>query len=483
MMMRKLLWLLCSIVSLSAAAQDTGHTNQGLIAQEPQYTERIINFDSDIRIDSSGLVTVTEHIKVYANHDKIIHGLLRFIPLHRADIYGSHKKVDFEIVAVEKNGQPEEYKAEVDGDNRKIYIGSGSTTLEPGTYTYDITYRSRGHVGFFDTYDELYWNVTGNQWEFEIEKASATIHFPAGAQIGNTSCYTGEAGSKNQECSHAVNDDQSVTFTTRGSLQPGDGFTVAAAFTPFIIKRPGMGERLWNEYSSMTFGLALILFFGGLYYLLWRKYGRDPEMPLVVPAFHVPMNWSPAVLRYFYNKYYDDKATAAALINMGVKRAVKITSPEGERKAYRFDKLNEPTGKLAAEEQVLFDKLFDKKRDSVKTTEIDADIFFNARQAFEKSIKEQVKIADYYKKNLSVAIWTSVLSVLALVAYFIIVGDPNYIAFFLMLPFIAIGIGLLIGGVKKFKKSARGAGLVMIFIGLLATAMPLIVAIVILKSA
>ena len=482
MTMRKLLWLLCSIVSLSAAAQDTGRINQGLIAQEPQYTERIINFDSDIRIDSSGLVTVTEHIKVYANGDKIVYGLLRFIPLYRADVYGSHKKVDFEIVAVEKNGHPEEYKAEVDGDNRKIYIGSGSTTLEPGTYTYDITYRSRGHVGFFDTYDELYWNVTGNQWGFEIEKASATIHFPAGAQLNNTSCYTGEAGSKEHNCTPVTNDDLSVTFTTRGSLQPGDGFTVAAAFTPFIIKRPGMGERLWNEYSSMTYGLALILFFGGLYYLLWRKYGRDPEMPLVVPTFHVPMDWSPAVLRYFYKKYYDDKATAAALINMGVKRAVKITSPEEERKAYQFDKLNEATGKLAAEEQVLFDKLLGK-RDSIKTTETNAGTFVKAREAFEKNIKEQVNIKDYYKSNLSVAIWTSVLSVLGLVAYFIIVGDPHYIAFFLMLPFIAIGIGLLIGGVKKFKKSAIGAGFIMVFIGLLATAMPLIVAIVILKSA
>ncbi|CAM3711765.1 DUF2207 domain-containing protein [Mucilaginibacter galii] len=481
-MMRKFLWLLCSIVSLSAAAQDTGHINQGLIAQEPQYTERIINFASDIRIDSSGLVTVTEHIKIYANNDKFVHGLLRFIPMYRSDIYGSHKKVDFEIVAVEKNGQPEEYKAEKDGDNRKIYIGSGSTTLEPGTYTYDITYRSRGHVGFFDTYDELYWNVTGNEWDFEIEKASATIHFPVGAQLGNTSCYTGPAGSKNQACSHVVNNDQSVTFTANGSLQPSEGFTVAAAFTPFIIKRPGMAERLLNEYSSITAGIALIGFFALLYYLLWRKYGRDPEMPVVVPTFHVPNNWSPAVLRYFYKKYYDDKATAAALINMGVKRAIKITSPEAERKAYQFDKLNADTGNLAAEEQALFEQLLGK-RDSIKTTETNAETFVKARRKFEASIKSQLKISDYYKKNLGLAIWTSVLSFIGLVAYLIIVGDPHYIAFFFMLPFIAIGISLLVGSFKKFKKAAIGAGILMLIFGGLATVMPLIVAIVVLKSA
>lgn len=484
--MRKLLWLLCSIVSLSAVAQDTrntaGASNQWQVGEEKQTTERIINFHSDIWIDSSGLVTVAEHIKVYAAGNKIVHGLLRSIPLYRTDIYGSRKKVDFEIVAVEKNDQPEEFKAEKDGESRKIYIGSGNITLEPGIYNYDITYQSRGHVGFFDTYDELYWNVTGNEWGFEIEKASATIHFPAGAQLNNTSCYTGAVGSKSQDCSHEANDDQSVTFTTKGSLSPGEGFTVAAAFTPFIIKRPGLTERLWNEYSSITLGIGLIVFFALLYYLLWRKYGRDPEMPLVIPTFHVPMDWSPAVLRYFNKKYYDDKATAAALINMGVKRAVKITSPEGERKAYQFDKLNEATGKLSVEEQTLFDNLLGK-RDSIKTTETYAATFVKARQAFEESIKEQVKIANYYKKNFSLSVWTSVLSFFGLIAYLIIVGDTNYIAFFLMLPFIALGISLVIGGIKKLRKAVMRSGIVMLFIGILATAMPLVVTIVILRSA
>ena len=44
-------------------------------------------------------------------------------------------------------------------------------------------------LGFFDDFDELYWNVTGNGWEFVIEKVEALVVLPPGADVLKSAAY------------------------------------------------------------------------------------------------------------------------------------------------------------------------------------------------------------------------------------------------------------------------------------------------------
>ena len=86
--------------------------------------------------------------------------------------------IDFSVLGVTRDGQPTPYTVESIADGQRIKIGDADTDLTPGTYTYAITYVADREIGFFDKYDELYWNVTGTQWKFAIEHAEATIHLP-----------------------------------------------------------------------------------------------------------------------------------------------------------------------------------------------------------------------------------------------------------------------------------------------------------------
>ena len=52
-----------------------------------------------------------------------------------------------------------------------IYIRDVNVLLDPGEYDYTVVYENYGQIGFFDEYDELYWNVTGNTSVFAIAKA------------------------------------------------------------------------------------------------------------------------------------------------------------------------------------------------------------------------------------------------------------------------------------------------------------------------
>jgi len=199
--------------------------------------EHIRHFHSDIIIDSTGRVEVTETITVYASGKDIKRGIVRSIPLFRMDNDNNKVKMNFRILSVLRDEKAEPYSTDDFKGYRDIYIGSKDVLLKPGVYKYTIRYETYGQVGFFDTYDELYWNVTGNDWAFHIDTATTSIILPLQATLVNTACYTGSYGQSNNDCSFQ-GQNGIYEFRTHDQLKPKEGFTVAIAFTPNIIKRP-----------------------------------------------------------------------------------------------------------------------------------------------------------------------------------------------------------------------------------------------------
>lgn len=84
-----------------------------------------------------------------------------------------------------RNGATERYKTESYANGLRIKIGNKNVFLPHGEHVYTLVYRTTRQLGFFDDYDELYWNVTGSGWTFEIETARALVTLPGGAEITN----------------------------------------------------------------------------------------------------------------------------------------------------------------------------------------------------------------------------------------------------------------------------------------------------------
>jgi hypothetical protein len=76
----------------------------------------------------------------------------------------------------------------------RVRIGSAGRSVNSGLHEYVIRYRTTRQIGFFDSYDELYWNVTGNGWTFPIEVAEARINLPDKVEFKQTAFYTGAQG-------------------------------------------------------------------------------------------------------------------------------------------------------------------------------------------------------------------------------------------------------------------------------------------------
>jgi uncharacterized membrane protein YgcG len=296
-------------------------------AAHAQYAEGIDSFASDITVNADASLTVRETIAVSVDHIMINHGIDRDFPTVYTDRLGQTVRVGFEVLDVKRDGQDEPYSVSSTGNGKRVRIGDKDVIVERGPHTYEITYRTTRQLGFFKDFDELYWNVTGNGWDFFIDKASVTVRLPPGASIMRSAAYTGLQGEQGTDFRVTSGEGSVYRAETTRSLMRNEGLTVAVAWPKGFVAEPTQKDRLrwWIADNAGYFGLALTLLAAFAYYLYgWNKVGRDPPKGTIIPLFKPPEGLGPAATRYVLKQGYDDRAFAAGLVGLAVKGGVKI---------------------------------------------------------------------------------------------------------------------------------------------------------------
>src|SRR6478736_1298157 len=185
-----------------------------LAAPAAAQTERIVSLDSQIAVYTDGSMQVTETINVESEGVDIVHGIYRDFPTRYTDPAGNNYSVLFEVVSLSRDGNSEPYHTEDRNNGVRVYFGSSNYDLLPGPHTYQFTYRTNRQLGFFPDHDELYWNVTGNDWKFPVDVATATVLLPANVRGRVTSLdgYTGYEGEKGRAYTAKRDEDGNPTF-------------------------------------------------------------------------------------------------------------------------------------------------------------------------------------------------------------------------------------------------------------------------------
>ncbi|MEK9785284.1 MAG: DUF2207 domain-containing protein, partial [Gammaproteobacteria bacterium] len=323
--------------------------------------ERIEHFNSDIAVDANGVVTVTETIAVLAEGNKIRRGIYRDFPTRYKDVAGNTRKVAFDLIRVQRDGRDEDFHTESLSNGVRIYMGRSDRYLSPGRYTYSLTYQTKRQIGFFENQDELYWNVTGHDWEFTIDSATATVRLPEGIGPQNiqTTAYTGPVGATGRHFESQTTGAGESRFATTRALGPGSGLTIVVGWPKGFVTQPGTRERLgffFDDNTALvlgTVGLVVVL----LYFLwAWHRVGRDPTGGTIFPRFEPPKNLSPAATRYITRMGFDNRVFSTALISMAVKGRIQIAEELGNKTFIQRDDEGDDAS-LSFGEKVLFEKL------------------------------------------------------------------------------------------------------------------------------
>ena len=229
-----------------------------------------------------------------------------------------------------------------------------------------IRYSATREIGRFKSFDELYWNATGNQWIFPIDEATARIRLPEPVSFGKRASYTGPQGSTASDAEVVDETPGEISFRTTRSLNAYEGLTVAAAFPKGIVedeferqplrRRPC---RLWPAVARVREpdpALRILLTLPG------ARAGRNPRAGTVVPIFTPPDGLTPAAMRYVVDMGSDNRTFAAALVDMGVRGHVRMVEEDAgwlSGKKMRLERL-EAAGQLPPEEEAALNCLCDQ---------------------------------------------------------------------------------------------------------------------------
>ena len=329
-----------------------------LLATATAAEERILSWRSDIAVLPDSTLEVTETLLVRAEGDQIRRGILRDFPTTYVDRRGMRVVTGFDVIEVMRDGRPEPHRTERLANGIRVRIGEPEVYLAPGEYTYAIRYRTDRQLGFFPDHDELYWNVTGNGWDFPIDSAAAVVRLPGNvpADAIRVEAYTGPQGARGLDWQASTDAGMASFQTTRG-LGPREGFTIVASWPKGVVSAPGTGERvryaLRDAWPALLAAMGLLLLVA--YYIrAWVAVGRDPPGRIVVPRYDAPQGQSPASMRYLRRMAYDDRCFAAAVLSLAVQGGLTIEQEKsgllGRKRTYTLHSSRPASGGAAFSE-------------------------------------------------------------------------------------------------------------------------------------
>ena len=302
--------------------------------------EKIINFDVTLRLNENAVAEVTEEITVNVEGRKIRKGLVRELP--------EESGREIRVQTLFMDGAPHPFFTEYENGNLNVNFGNDDY-ISSGIHSYKLFYTMKNAVVFGKDFNEVYWNVTGNDWAFPIENASFRLILPEGSEVVDKgiSLYTGYRGSQESNARQAGY----LFFKTTKYLYKGQGFTVSVPFTNPNIKPPlGYQIKLMLKKYLVPLLFALLLAY---YIITWFRFGKDPKYTGEV-SYVPPQGISPALAGYILKRKFENQFFSTAFVSLAVKGQIKITQTG---KTVEITKTAEALPEQAKEETLLIKDL------------------------------------------------------------------------------------------------------------------------------
>lgn len=381
----------------------------GVFAASPYDTglaEKIDNFFITININADATINVSEKIE-YNFGVSSRHGIIRDIPVNYQARGGNFNLRVSDVTVEDESGQTSKFESSFSGNNLVIKIGDENEFVS-GLKVYRINYKINRAINYFDSFDELYWNVTGNDWQVPIMHSIATVIFPAeeAREQVQKKCFAGYAGDTD-ECSSGEfvlsgNLVREIIFNQDSPLKPGQGFTIVAGFPKGMVIQPTAVESSVEIVKDNLIVLLPLFTFLIMYYL-WHGRGRDPEgRGTIIAQYNAPDRLTPGEVGTIIDEKVDNKDISANIINLAVNGYLKITAIENKwgvfgSKDYYLEKLKESDDFLEDFDKELLGSLF-KTGVKVKISEL-KNKFYNDLNRVKNKIYKEVVVKGYFPES------------------------------------------------------------------------------------
>ncbi len=417
------------------------------------YDYVIDKYDINIIVNENNTLDITEDITAYFNVAK--HGIFRTIPLRntitRLDGTTSKNRAQITNLSVNK-----EYTTSRENGNYKIQIGSANKTVT-GEQNYIIKYTYNLGKDPVKDYDELYYNIIGNEWDTVIGNITFTITMPKefdASKLGFSSGVTGST--ENSNVVYRVNGNV-ITGSYNAILGVKEALTVRCELEEGYF----VGAKLTiNVMDYIMFLIPIIFLIISVF--IWYIYGRD-EQVIETVEFYPPEGFNSLEVGFLYKGKADNRDVTSLLIYLANKGYIKITETEEKTlftkyKGFKITKLKDYDGNNV-NERIFLDGLFATKKYKVsifnkenqeennlnEVTSLDLkDSFYITNNRILNSINSKENTSEIFRKTSGV---TAFIIVVVFISYCLITippvvtyGEPQSLLFALLFP----GIGFTV---------------------------------------
>ena len=367
-----------------------------LAAQRSYSIER---FDAQIRVNRDASIDVTETIT--AQFVGSYNGLYRVIPIEYRNAQGLNWTLGVSLQSA-RDDQGQNLRTEPSRQGAsikyKVWIPGAVNT----TKTLVLRYHATNGLRFFDEHDELYWNVTGDEWEVPIRAATAEIDLPAAAAGLRAIAFNGMYGSTARDARVTI-DGPVVRITMPHTLEYHEGLTAVVGWDKGLVTAPTVTDRAMETATSnwpLLIPIPVLLF---VFWRWWRG-GRDPRQRPIAVQYEPPAGMSPGEAGTLLDNTVDMRDITATLVDLAVRGFLRIEEQQnpklfglfGGGTTYTLLRLK-PADGLAGHERAVFDGIF-SHGDHVPLDEL-KDEFYTRLGPIRNAIYDQLKRSGFYQNR------------------------------------------------------------------------------------
>lgn len=336
----------------------------GLSLVSAARAEVIRSFDAAIQLQKDTSLDVVETIVMDFGIAQR-HGIYRTIPVRYAR-YNAVYTIYLKVLGIDDGkGRKWNYQTSRMGRDLNIKIGDADRTIS-GVHTYRIHYHVRRAVNFFKNAPEVYWNATGDQWQFPILRATARLYPPPGVKLSTlkTASFQGVLGSTQPGTVSVKNDH--IEFSAL-NLQPGNGLTIVAGMPQGSVIKPTAWQNFLWILADWWPAFFLPLLALGVLGVLYVQGGRDVEGGQAVAVeWSPPTELTPAEVGTLVDEHCDMADIVSTLVDLAARGYLVIQETESTKflflssTDYTFIKRNDgpPVSALLPYEQTFLSGVF-----------------------------------------------------------------------------------------------------------------------------
>jgi len=272
--------------------------------------------------------------------------------------------------------------------------------------SWSVKYTVYGGLGFFDGWDEIYWNAIFQDRDVIVKNAEVTVVLPEaiGKENIEAKMFIGKLNDTNLNRNYEIINDKMIEFHGK-NINPNEYLTIVVTWPKGIVQKPFLYQNQIIALLTALIALIVPIVIFLICLKQWLKKGKDEKIKKTIIAQYDSNNLLPAEIGVLIKQNVDMKDILGTVVDLAVKGYLKIREEEKgfsifKYKEYIFEKLRHETtdNSLKPFEKKIMKDLFEKA-DIVSTKDL-KNKFYKKIPEIKKEIYRQVSQTPFFNGNI-----------------------------------------------------------------------------------